>query len=162
MNQSFKSSSDYRIASMRPFAVKLLFHFTCRLLLQSSIELVASCYVRPVFASNELLSVLASFARHPMLYSPKGNPVNARGPEGGTHIDRLARLISELFHLVLYRWASPRSAPRISGKGSIHQENDGLIKTSQYSQKVRIVSKSEQLFSTSRLAQDSWQFSFTI
>ncbi len=58
------------IASMRPLVVKLLFRLKHPLLLQLSIELVASLNVRPLFASNELLSVLASFARHPMLYSP--------------------------------------------------------------------------------------------
>jgi hypothetical protein len=56
--------------SMRLLVVKLLFCFTRWLLLQSSIELAASLNVRPVFASNELLSVLVFFARHPMLYSP--------------------------------------------------------------------------------------------
>ena len=50
---------------MRPLVVKLLFHFTCRLLLQLSTELVASLNVRPVFASNELLSVLASLCQTP-------------------------------------------------------------------------------------------------
>ncbi len=48
---------------MRPLVVKLLFRLKHGLLLQSSIELVASCYVRPVFASNELLSVLASLCQ---------------------------------------------------------------------------------------------------
>ena len=51
--------------SMRPLVVKLLFHFTCRILLQLSIELVTSLNVRPVFASNEHLSVLASFCQTP-------------------------------------------------------------------------------------------------
>ena len=45
--------------------VKPLFHFTCRLLLQLSIELAASLNVRPVFASNELLSVLACLCQTP-------------------------------------------------------------------------------------------------
>jgi len=62
---------------MRPLVVKLLFRFTRWLLLQSSIELVASLNVRPVFASNELVSALASFARHPMLYSPSGDSGSA-------------------------------------------------------------------------------------
>jgi hypothetical protein len=62
---------------MRPPLVKLLFHLRHGLLLQSSIEQVASLNVRPVFASNELLSVLASFTIHPMLYSPKGDPGSA-------------------------------------------------------------------------------------
>jgi hypothetical protein len=43
---------------MRLLVVKLPFRLTYPLLLQTSIELAASCYVRPVFASNELLSVL--------------------------------------------------------------------------------------------------------
>jgi hypothetical protein len=64
-------------SSMRPFVVKLLFHLRHGLLLQSSIELVASLNVRLLSASNELLSVLASFAIHPMLYSPKGDPGSA-------------------------------------------------------------------------------------
>jgi hypothetical protein len=55
---------------MRPLVVKLLFRFTYPLLLQLSIELAASLTVRLLVASNDLLSVLASFARHPMLYSP--------------------------------------------------------------------------------------------
>ena len=62
---------------MRPLVVKLLFRLRHPLLLQLSIELAASLNVRPVFASNELLSVLASFARHPMLYSPKGDSGSA-------------------------------------------------------------------------------------
>ena len=49
---------------MMPPIVKLLFRSRNRLLLQSSIELVASLNVRILSASNELLSVLASFARH--------------------------------------------------------------------------------------------------
>jgi len=53
------------------------FFFTRWLLLQLSIELAASLYVKPVFASNELLSVLASFARHLMLYSPIGDSGSA-------------------------------------------------------------------------------------
>ena len=44
---------------MRPLVVKLLYHFTCRSLLQLSIELAATLIVRPVFTSNELLSMLA-------------------------------------------------------------------------------------------------------
>ena len=63
---------------MRLFVVKLLFHLRHGLLLQLPIELVASLNVRPVFASNELLSVLASFARRPMLYSPKGGVSDLR------------------------------------------------------------------------------------
>jgi len=51
--------------SMRPHLVKLLFHFTCRLLLQSLIELAASLNVRPVFASNDLLSMMASVHQTP-------------------------------------------------------------------------------------------------
>ena len=66
----YLQASQVSNPSMRPLVVKLLFDFTCWLLLQLSIELAASLNVRPVFASNELLSVLASFARHPMLYSP--------------------------------------------------------------------------------------------
>jgi hypothetical protein len=48
-------------SSMRLLVVKLLFHLKHGLLLQSSIEQVASLNVRPVFASNDLLSVLFSF-----------------------------------------------------------------------------------------------------
>jgi hypothetical protein len=62
---------------MRAFVVKLLFNLRHELLLQSSIELVASLNARLLSASNELLSVLASFARHPMLYSPKGDSGSA-------------------------------------------------------------------------------------
>jgi hypothetical protein len=50
---------------MRPLVVKLLFRLKHRLLLQLSIELVASLNVRLVFASNELLSVLASLCQTP-------------------------------------------------------------------------------------------------
>ena len=46
---------------MRLLVVKLLFHLRHGLLLQSSIELVASLNVRPLFASKELPPVLASF-----------------------------------------------------------------------------------------------------
>jgi hypothetical protein len=48
-----------------------------------SIELVASLNVRPVFASNELLSVLTYFARHPMLYSFRDDSGSDGKPEGG-------------------------------------------------------------------------------
>jgi len=51
--------------SMRPPVVKLVFCFTRWLLLRSSIELAASLNVRPVFASNELLSVPASYCQIP-------------------------------------------------------------------------------------------------
>ena len=70
--------------SMRPPVVKLLFRLRRGLLLQSPIELMASLNVRLLSASNELLSALASFARHPMLYSPKGDSGSAGEPEGGT------------------------------------------------------------------------------
>ncbi len=50
---------------MRPLVVKLLFRLRHPLLLQLSIELVASLNVRPVFASNELLSVLSSLYQTP-------------------------------------------------------------------------------------------------
>ena len=52
-------------SSRRPLVVKLLFRLRHPLLLQLSIELAASLNVRPVFASNELLSVLASFPQTP-------------------------------------------------------------------------------------------------
>ena len=113
---------------MRPLVPKLLSRSRNPLLLQLSIELAASLNVRPLFASNELLSVLASFARHPMLYSPKDDFGNAEGTilTGRkirrvsvqsifqTHIDRLAKMISELFHLEIYltivrRVLSPQS-----------------------------------------------------
>ena len=58
---------------MRLLVVKLLFHLRHGLLLQSSIEQVGSLNVRPVFASNDLLSVLTSFAKQLMPYSPKGD-----------------------------------------------------------------------------------------
>jgi hypothetical protein len=58
-------ASQVSISSMRPPVVKLLFRFTRWLLLWSSIELVASLNVRPVFASNELLSVLAAVCQTP-------------------------------------------------------------------------------------------------
>ena len=74
----------YKGSSMRPLVVKLLFHFTCWLLLQLSIELAASLNVRRVFASNELLSVLALLARHLMLHLPKGDSGSAGVTEGGT------------------------------------------------------------------------------
>jgi len=88
------------------------------------IELAASLNVRLVFASNELLSVLASLCQTP-------DSVFAQGRFGKrqrtlrveriltevrkirlisvesifqTHIDRLARLISELFHLEIKRY----------------------------------------------------------
>jgi len=51
--------------SMRPPVVKLLFGLRHGLLLQSSIEQVASLNVRSVFASNELLSGVASFRQTP-------------------------------------------------------------------------------------------------
>ena len=50
---------------MRPLVVKLLFRLRHPLLLQPSIELAASLNVRPLFASNELLSVLASLCQTP-------------------------------------------------------------------------------------------------
>jgi len=50
---------------MRPRVVKLLFHFTCRLLLQSSIELAASRYVRPLSALSDFLSMLVYFCQTP-------------------------------------------------------------------------------------------------
>jgi len=68
--------------SMWPPVVKLFFRFTCRLLLQSSIELAASLNVRSVFASNELLSVLASFRQAPNALFAQGL-FGRREPEGG-------------------------------------------------------------------------------
>jgi len=62
---------------MRPLVVKLLVSTTTRGLLRPSIELAASLTVRPVFTSDELLSVWASFAKHPMLYLPSGHPGSA-------------------------------------------------------------------------------------
>jgi len=50
---------------MRPLVVKLLFYLRHGLLLQSPIELVASLNVSLSFASNELLSVLASLCQTP-------------------------------------------------------------------------------------------------
>jgi len=60
------------IASMRPPVVKLLFCLRHRFVLQSSVELSASLNGRLLSASNQPLSVVASFARHPVLYSPAG------------------------------------------------------------------------------------------
>jgi len=52
---------------------------------------VASLNVRLLFASNELLSVLASFTRHPMLYAPKGDSGSAGEPEEGMILLRKCR-----------------------------------------------------------------------
>jgi hypothetical protein len=52
---------------MRPLVVKLLFRLKHPLLLQSSIELLASLNVSLSFASNELLSVLVYFCQTPYL-----------------------------------------------------------------------------------------------
>ncbi len=60
-----RERNKVKSTSMRPPVVKLRFRFTRWLLLQSLIELAASLNVRPVFASNELLSVLASFCQTP-------------------------------------------------------------------------------------------------
>jgi len=54
------SSND---PSMKSFVVKLLFHIRHGGLLQPSIELAAPLNVRPVFASDDLLSMLASFCK---------------------------------------------------------------------------------------------------
>ena len=64
---------------MRPPVVKLLFRLKHPLLLQLSIELAASLKVRPVFASNELLSVLASFYQVPNAVFGQGRFGKPRG-----------------------------------------------------------------------------------
>jgi hypothetical protein len=71
-------------SSMRPPSVKLLFRLRHRLFLQSSIELVASLNVRPLFASNELLSVLASFCQTPHALFAQRRFGKRWEPEGGT------------------------------------------------------------------------------
>jgi len=56
-----RERNKVKSTSMRPPVVRVLFHLRQGLLLQFRIELAASLNVRPLSASNELLSVLASF-----------------------------------------------------------------------------------------------------
>ena len=87
---------------MRPPSVKLHFRRASVFLLQWSIELVASLNVRLLSASNELLSVLASFARHPMLHSPKGDSGYAGKSEGGANPSMRPLVVKLLFRFT--RW----------------------------------------------------------
>ena len=78
------TSGAYQVlnSSMRPLVVKLLFDFTCWLLLQLSIELAASLNLRLLSASNELLSVLASFCQAPNVVFAQGGSGKSRGTRG--------------------------------------------------------------------------------
>jgi hypothetical protein len=90
---------------MRPPVIKLLFRLKHPLLLQLSIELVASLNVRPVFASNELLSVLASLCQTPDAVFAQGRFGKPRGTNPNcivefpqTHIN--ARFISQINRII--------------------------------------------------------------